>query len=166
MYIHCMHLYRPDWSFKAMHRVRECCLWGGITLSLLEKKHTHTHCEYTHTHTVSIHTHTHTLWVHTRTHWEYTHPLRVYTHTFHWVKFSQTYFHGLFSFCGLTIIIVVAYCSWLLLQCPDFRGLIFRFWALRNKNKTQRTYAPNFGSIHTQWHTLYSWAWTENLLIV
>ncbi len=30
-------------------------------------------------------------------------------------------------------IITVAYCL-LLLQCPDFRGLIFRFWALCNEN--------------------------------
>ncbi len=37
-------------------------------------------------------------------------------------------------------VITVAYYPRLLFKCPDFRGLIFHFSALRNENKTQRKF--------------------------
>ncbi len=42
----------------------------------------------------------------------------------------QTYFRGLIFVLQPEYIIAIAYCSRLLLQCPDIHGLIFRFWAL------------------------------------
>ncbi len=55
-------------------------------------------------------------------------------------KFSfqvfQMYFHGLIFVLRPEHIVAVAY-------CPNFYVVNFRFWALRNENKTQRNFPDN-----------------------